>query len=180
MFTEANSLNKEAFMLIRIIVWDKWATKPTLIKAAKQVGVTNEVLTLNSCNRTSLIEEIIAWRLLASHQFHTMLTAPNSSFVISPDKRRGSAFYWKYNADPLRINELHEKSIQLEEILGFVTIRKVKPYLSNISTQITQVHGSMKAKDVLSLVAGINEKKEQKVRTILQNAEKKRSKENLY
>jgi len=75
-----------------------------------------------------------------SHQFYSsiqsMLTTPDSSFIASPDKRRGSALYWKEKFESAQslINELHEKSIQLEEIPGFMTIRKVKPNLSTSST----------------------------------------------
>ena len=61
-----------------------------------------------------------------------------------------------------------------------MTIRKVKPNLSTSSIQITQVHGSMKAKDILSSVASINEKKKQKVQTQLQNAEKKEEVKKIF
>ena len=89
--------------------------------------------------------------------------------------------YWKekFKSAQSLINELNENSILIEEIPGFMPIRKVKPNLFTSSTRITQIHGSMKAKDVLSLVAGINEKKEQKGRTHLQNAEKNEVKKNF-
>ena len=100
---------------------------------------------------------------------------------VSHDKRRGSALYWKekFKSAQSLINELNENSILIEEIPGFMPIRKVKPNLLTSSTRITQIHGSMKAKDVLSLVAGINEKKEQKGQTHLQNAEKNEVKKNF-
>ena len=55
---------------------------------------------------------------------------------------------------------MSERSIQLEEIPGLLTIQKVKPKLSKTKTRVTQVHGSMKGKNVTDLVKSIKEKKE--------------------
>ena len=98
MFTEANSLNKEAFMLILANIWDKWATKPTLLKATKRVGVTNEALSIefmqqDKFDRADNCIETPEEASVSSMQ--STLTSPDSSFVVSPDKRRGSALYWK-------------------------------------------------------------------------------------
>ena len=98
MFTEGNSLNKEAFMLILANIWDKWATKPTLLKAAKRVGVTNEALSIEYMQQDKFdrADNCIETPEAASvSSMQSTLTSPDSSFVVSPDKRRGSALYWK-------------------------------------------------------------------------------------
>ena len=65
-----------------------------------------------------------------------------------------------------------------------MTTRKVKPNLSTSSIQITQVHGSMKAKDILSSVALMKRKNKRfkhNCRKCKHKCRKKRrSKENLY
>ena len=90
-------------------------------------------------------------------------STPNSSFtILSPDKRKNSAEYWKkkFEASQEIVKQLSETSIQLEQIPGLLTIQRVKPKLSKKSTRVTQVHGSMTGKDVLSMVKTIKEKKE--------------------
>ena len=72
--------------------------------------------------------------------------------------------YWKEKfcqAQDL-IRELNEKSIEFEEIPGLMVTKKVKPNLEKVSTRVTQMHGSMRAKDVAAIVKGIKEVKEKK------------------
>ena len=49
----------------------------------------------------------------------------------------------------------------MSEIPNFVTIQKVKPKLSKENVRVTQLYGSMKAKNAIVLVKEIKEKKEQ-------------------
>ena len=53
--------------------------------------------------------------------------SPGPSSILSPDKRRGSAAYWrdKFQQAIGIIDELHEKSIQLTEIPDFMTVQKL-------------------------------------------------------
>jgi hypothetical protein len=55
-----------------------------------------------------------------------------------------------------------ERNVKLEEIQGLLTVKKVKPNIEKASTRVTQVHGSMRARDVASLVKDIKEQKEKK------------------
>ena len=95
--------------------------------------------------------------------------------IVSPDKRRGSSQYWqdKFNQAMGIIDELHEKSIVLKEIPGFLPVQKVKPKLSKKNTRITQVHGSMKAKNVLTVLKDIESKKQEQVKSKEATAKKK-------
>ena len=61
------------------------------------------------------------------------------------------------------MRELSEKSLQLEEIPGLLTVQRVKPKLSKKSTRVTQVHGSMTGKNVLQIVQSVKDKKEKEL-----------------
>ena len=54
------------------------------------------------------------------------------------------------------IQENYEKSLNLEEIPGLLTVHKVKPKdIQEKNTRITNVHGSMEGQDILSKVESI-------------------------
>ncbi|XP_047127882.1 uncharacterized protein LOC124808783 [Hydra vulgaris] len=97
----------------------------------------------------------------------TLSTTIHGRYTInSPYKRKNSAQYWKKKFERLQelIQELSEKSIQLEEIPGLLTVQKVKPKISKLTTRVTQVHGSMKGKNVLDLVKVIQDNKNQEIK----------------
>ena len=50
----------------------------------------------------------------------------------------------------------------IEEIPGLLCMKKVKPKESTKNVRLTQVHGSMLAKDILTLAESIKEEKERK------------------
>lgn len=70
--------------------------------------------------------------------------------------------YWKEKFEMAQqtIRDCEEKSIQLENIPGLLTIQKMKPKQASKFTRVTQVHGSMKGKEVVGKVKRINEAKE--------------------
>ena len=115
------------------------------------------------------------------------LSAPSSS-TLSPDSPKhlpkGSAMYSKakFGMAQQLIHDCNEKSLRLEEIPGPLTVQKVKPkQLTKSSTRVTQVHGSMEAKDVINLVKSIKEQKEQKVKSKeIQMKKKEKDKEDFY
>ena len=49
----------------------------------------------------------------------------------------------------------------LKEIPGSMPVQKFKPKLSKKNKRITQVHGSMKAKNVLAVLKDIESKKQE-------------------
>ena len=62
------------------------------------------------------------------------------------------------------IQENYEKSLNLEEIPGLLTVHKVKPKdIQKKNTRITNVHGSMEGQDILSKVESIELEKKRKV-----------------
>ena len=109
-------------------------------------------------------------------------STPNCSMILSPNRRKGSAMYWKEKfcqAQDL-IRELNEKSIELEEIPGLMVTKKVKPNLEKVSTRVTQIHGSMRAKDVAAIVKGIKEVKEKKAKSKQDAVNKKQELKELF
>ena len=114
--------------------------------------------------------------------------APSSS-TLSPASpkhlRKGLAMYWKAKFEMAQqlIHNCNEKSLQLEEIPGLLTVQKVKPkQLTKSSTRVIQVpHGSMEAKDVINLVKSIKEQKEQNVKSKeIQIKKKEKDKDDFY
>ena len=103
------------------------------------------------------------------------LVSPGVHSIESPDKRRGSSAYWKNKFEQALgiIDELHEKSIVLSDIPDFMTQQKVKPRLSKKSVRVTQIYGSMKAKNVIEVVKEIKDKKEKAAVQKQEAAEKK-------
>ncbi|XP_047131973.1 uncharacterized protein LOC124811011 [Hydra vulgaris] len=110
MFSAICSLNKEAFMLVLANIWDKWATKETIIKSVRRVGVTENSLSVEFMQKDKF--ERAENCIEAEKQPSTLISLP--------DKRHSSASYWKSKFEQAMelIDELHEKSIQLEEIPG--------------------------------------------------------------
>ena len=73
-------------------------------------------------------------------------TPPDRPLILSPkNKRNGSASYWKEKFDhaQLLIKEMVEKSIELLEISGLLTMKRVKPNLEKTSVKVMQVHSGV-------------------------------------
>lgn len=78
-------------------------------------------------------------------------------------KRKRSVTYWKakFNQAQSLIWNMAEKSLQIKEIPGLLTITKVKPNQEKTSTTcVTQLHGSTCAKDVSEKMKAIEEEKQ--------------------
>ena len=58
MFTDFNSLNKEAFMIIVGHIWNKWPKKQFIVKATKRAGITSLSLMSMICNMTNLYKQL--------------------------------------------------------------------------------------------------------------------------
>ena len=82
------------------------------------------------------------------------------------------------------ITDLHEKSINFNEIPGLLTIQKIKSTQSNCmhkaTTRVTQDHGSMEGQDVLKLVESINNSKEKKTQEKEDREQKKSEETELF
>nr|XP_047146429.1 uncharacterized protein LOC100212312 [Hydra vulgaris] len=178
-------------------MWDKWATQESIKIAGKKVGITNESLNIAFMQNykfqqasiqaeevkknSSMIEtpqQQTTLCLLAASPNVTDISTILNSKLSSPIsiKRKDSQIYWREKASNWKdkclslqamITDLDEKSINLNDIPGLLTIQKAKSTQSIImhkeTTRVTQVHGSMQSQDVLKLVESINNSKEKKV-----------------
>lgn len=175
MFTNFNTLNREAFMLILANIWNKWVSKEIVINAARKVGITASRLSVELMQQDKFARAAACIENKEKSCSTTSLPSTLASSIVSPNKRRGSARYWeeKFNQAIDIINDLQEKSIELQEIPGLMSIQRVKPKLSKKNTRVTQVHGSMKANRILDLVKGIEDKKQEQAKTKEELAKKK-------
>ena len=136
LFTDFNTLNREAFMLILANILEKWVAKETLVNATRKVGVTAPQLSVDMIQKDKFerAADIMDQGDEEPSTSTTILSTPVSAIsIVSPNKRCGSAQYWKekFNQAMGIIDELHKKSIQLQENPDFVATQKVKPKLSN-------------------------------------------------
>ena len=124
----------------------------------KRVGITTTGLSVEYMQQDKFMQAASCME-----QQGTASASSSSSTITSPKHtRKNSAAYWKHKFEQSQalVEELSEKSISLEEVPGLMTIEKVKPNLSKQTTRVTQVHGSMQGKDVISLVETVKKKKE--------------------
>jgi len=79
------------------------------------------------------------------------------------------------------IEDAHEKSINLNEIPGLLTIKKITPKRNEVNTRVTQVCGSMEGKDMLKVVKSIKDQKKKKIQAQKEKEDQKLSeKETFY
>ena len=93
MFTPFNTINREAFMIILANIWptwaapEPWATKESLVNAARRVGITSTALSVEFMQQDKFeraeacIDEANSENLCSS----STLVSP----IVSPDKREG-------------------------------------------------------------------------------------------
>ena len=72
MFTDFNSLNKEAFMMILGRIWNNWAPKQSIVKAARRVRVTSSSLNVNDMQQDKFIRAVLIL-LMVFNQVHQLL-----------------------------------------------------------------------------------------------------------
>jgi len=73
---------------------DKWASVPSLSKAAKRVGITPEGLSVHFMQQDKFKQ---AANCIETENQEPLLCAstPNQYMLASPDHRKGSAKYWR-------------------------------------------------------------------------------------
>ena len=96
LFTDFNTLNREAFMIILANIWDKWASKESITNAARKVGVTTGQLSVETMQQDKFARAAECIDLNQNEASpSTSITSTPGSSIISPHKRRGSAQYWE-------------------------------------------------------------------------------------
>lgn len=159
-FNDMESQNKESSMLILSRIWNKWAPRETLVKCSKRVGVTTTELNVEYMQEDKFERASNLLNEEAGSSNSYLAESPLGS-VLSPNKIKNSVEYWKDKFEQAQniIRELSEKSIALDEVPGLLSVRKVKPAAKKKSVRVTNVNGSMRAKDKASQVKVIKKKK---------------------
>lgn len=158
LFSPFMTINREGFMQILAKLWPEWASKETIVKAGKKVGISSGGLSVEwmqqdkFCRAESCMNED-----------NPSASTSSSTVTISSPKhiRYGSAAYWKHKYESaMKANhEMSEKAISLEEIPNLLPVAKVTPKVSKENIRVTQVHGSMEGKNILEKVSEIKAEK---------------------
>ena len=164
LFTAFNAINREAFMIILANIWNTWVTRESLVNAARQVGITSTGLSVDFMHQDKFARAEACIDTESSEPEASSSSSVLASPILSPNKRKGSAEYWedKFQQAVAVINGLSEENIKIDEIPGLMAVQKVKPKLTKKTTRVTQVHGSMKGRDILNTLKEMEEKKEKK------------------
>ena len=181
-------------------IWDKWATKDSIIKAAQRVGIASSGLDINKMQQDKFAQAAKCMEndekqpplsTLTKHSTRSSTTpvsvgplTPKSLIKLAKTKHRyGSASYWQFMYEQFQQNvkDCYENSLKLDAIPGLLTINKVKPKdMSKKTTRITNIHWSMEAQDILSKVESIEKEKEQKQQGQLAKKEQKEKEKELF
>lgn len=132
LFSQFQTVNREAFMLILGNIWESWTSRSAIVKAAKRVGITTTGLSVDHMQQDKFMQAASCME-----QQGTASSSSSPSTVVSPKQtRKNSAAYWKHKFEQSQamIREMSERSINLEEVPGFMTIQKVKPKFSKQTT----------------------------------------------
>ena len=92
LFTDFNTINREAFMIILGNIWSTCATRESLMNAARRVGITSKELSVNFMQQDMFdrAEACIDLESSEPEVSSSSMVSPNCK-ITSPDKKRGSA-----------------------------------------------------------------------------------------
>ena len=148
-YSSVSTLNRECFMNILSEAWPEFATPSLLVKAARRVGLSSEGLNINWMNQEMFKR--------ADYLINRPATpAKESSAVVisSPiGVRKHSLEYYKqkYELTSRTLQELIDTPVSLKDVDGMLPMKKIQPKKSK-AIRVTQVHGSMRASDILTKV----------------------------
>ena len=141
-----------------------------IVNAAGEVGITKtgssvDLMQQDKFERAAACIDVSS----DSSIFSPFLSLTPSSAIVSPNKKRGYARYWenKFHQAVNIISVISGTSINLQWILGLMSVQIVKPKLTKTKNRVTQVHGSMKSQKVLELLKDIDKKEEESESTYL-------------
>ena len=187
LFTPTMKVNREGFMLSLAKMWNKWATPMLIRKTTKRGGISGEGLNVNDMQQEKFAQAADIVENERPANTHTASSSEGHSSTTTPASpqhlRKGSAAYWKEKFEMAQqtIHDCGEKSIQMENIPGLLTIPKMKPKPASKSTRVTQVHGSMEGNEVVEVVKRITEAKEKMLQLKEEKVKaKEKQKEDFY
>ena len=151
LYSSISTLNRESFMNILSEAWPEFAAPSVLVNAARRVGLSNEGLNITWMNQEMFKR---ADYLLNGAVSPAKTSSTTSAVVSSPvgvRKNTKEYFKIKFEATHRKLQEVVNTSISLEDVDDLLPSKKIQPKKSK-AIRLTQVHGSMRAHDMLTKV----------------------------
>ena len=151
------SINRQGFINVIMEIWPTWASAETIIKAAKRVGISETGLSVEWMQQKKFEQ---AARLI-SPATPVKTSTPIGKISSPADTRKGSKEYYKHKFEEAQkmLQEISDESINLE-IAGVLKVNKIKPKPERKQVRLTQIYGSMEAKDAIGILKSIKESKQ--------------------
>ena len=151
LYSSISTLNRECFMNILSKVWPEFAAPSILVNAARRVGLSNEGLNITWMNQ-EMFKRVDY--LLNGTESPAKTSSTTSAVVSSPmgvRKNTREYFKLKFEATNSKLLEVMNTSISLEDVDNLLPTKKIQPKKSK-AIRLTQVHGSLRAHDMLTKV----------------------------
>nr|XP_047137123.1 uncharacterized protein LOC124813732 [Hydra vulgaris] len=163
-------------------MWNNWAVTANIVAAAKRICINKNGLNVDDLQHNKYEQAALLidktddvslepstpkkTRSVTSKDGPLATTSRSQSKVAKTKGRYGSAEYWKsmYEMSQSFIEESFEKSLNLAEVPGLLSVNRVKSKEVNQTKiiRVTNVYGSLEAQDVLSKVAFLEGEKQEK------------------
>ena len=151
LFSDYSTINRERFMTILWEVWQKWYTKDMLKAAGKRVGISEDGLNINWMQQEKFI------------QADSLFGTPDKRRTIEEIKVASPINVQRFSRDYYRLKlEEAEKMLNADRCLdatdvpGLLSLPTIKPKLKTTqNVRITQMHGSMTAKNAIEVAEEI-------------------------
>ena len=159
LYTTISTLNRESFMNILSAAWDECSDPELLRNAARRVGLIATGFNINWMNQEMFdrAENLRGSTSTPSKQ--------NAKVVISsPVGVQKKSLPWyehKLNESLSTMDNLQNTSVLLEDVEGLLPVKKIQPAKTKM-VRISQEHGSMTVKDMLTKVQERNEREREK------------------
>ena len=168
-YTTISTLNRESFMNILSAAWGEFAAPELLRNAARRVGLSNTGFNVNWMN-----QEMFTRAENLRTQSTPSKNAPAKIDISSPVGVRRKSIQWyehKLNESLSMIEKYQNTSVSVEDVEGLLPLKKIQPAKNKI-VRVTQEHGSMLAKNMLTKVQERNKRERERERRRRQSKSK--------
>ena len=165
---DGDHVSREGFMTVLASIINTWISEDIILKAASRVGITKDGISIHNLQKDKFarVEAITNTPCAPSttqeprQESPTKLGLVKLGLNVPNHVRAGSKEFYKESCKLLlRHANTPVDTEEISEMLNVV--KKEKPGPSK-ATRLTQVHGSLTGKAILSKVKQINEEKERK------------------
>ena len=157
--------------------WPAWTERTDLVKAAKRVGISDSGLNVDWMQQDKFERaEILLGEQSEKEVPSTPLVAESPVGV-----RKGTSEYHRLKLESLEKKVAEHMQFDSSDVEGLLSLPKVKPKIkATEKVRITQIHGSMTAKDALSMIQKIAREKDEKKKKQEEATKKKEENRSLF